>query len=95
MAIQFGRLTHQIFRSYNGEYNVYRLFCHGGHVTTAVFEGLGAPPALKSVTYELTGRWVTHPRYGRQFQIHTYLRQDQNAEEREQIQLVIEARKHI
>ena len=68
MAIQFGKLIDKRFTSDNGEFHVYRLRCHGGEHCMAVYRGESAPPARKTVELELSGEWVKHPEYGRQFE---------------------------
>ena len=74
MAIQFGKLVKQIYSSSNGMFNVYQLRCGGGRYETAIFVGDQPPKALKTVEYQLQGRWENHPKYGQQFLIETYQR---------------------
>ena len=69
MDIQIGKLKKKVFTSKDGWYHVYRLRCHGGVWTGAVYRGNCPPEALESVDYQLFGRWETHPKYGRTFNI--------------------------
>lgn len=74
MTIQFGKLLSKTFESEDKKYHVFKLRCHGGHYTTAIYRGIDAPTALKTVEYELHGGWTTHPKYGKQFRIDQYRR---------------------
>lgn len=74
MSVQFAKLTKETFTSDNGEFHIYAMRCHGGEMAKAVYVGEDAPKPLKTAEYQLTGDWVNHPRFGRQFEIRKYER---------------------
>jgi len=69
MALQIGKLIRKTFESPDGLFHLYTLYCPGGHFETAVYRGDDAPPPRKTVEYQLSGEWITHPRYGKEFEI--------------------------
>ncbi len=72
MTLQIGKLIRKTFATDDGEFHLYTLYCPGGKFATATYRGTDAPPPRKTVEYQLSGEWITHPRFGRQFQIHAY-----------------------
>ena len=82
MSKVFAKLTKKIFQSESGFYHCYAMTVAGGNKTHAVFRGNDSPKSLKTVEYILTGEWVVHPKYGKQFEIEEYERsgkRDMNA----------------
>lgn len=76
MSIQFAHLIHKTFTNDEGSFHLYRMRCHGGRWYSAIYIGNNPPKALKTVEYELTGEWQTHPTYGKQFRIQEYKRSE-------------------
>jgi len=72
MTLQIGKLIRKTYETDNGEFHLYVLYCPGGKFETATYRGTDAPPPRKTVEYQLSGEWITHPRFGRQFEIHSY-----------------------
>lgn len=87
-TILVAKLYRRTYVSDDGEFNLYTLRLPGGRWGSALYIGPDAPKALKTVEYQLTGRWERSDRCreGRQFRISSYRRMEkQSREEREEL----------
>lgn len=72
--IIFGKLKNTIYS--NDFYFVFSLVVHGGKKCSAIYDGNSPPKALKSVEYQLHGKWVKSKKYGKQFHIYSFKRSE-------------------
>lgn len=72
--IVYGKVTHSIFDSTDGNYHIFNILKYGGKPLVATYVGDNPPKPMKTVEYEFRGEEVIHPKYGKQFSVDTYAR---------------------
>lgn len=80
--IVYGKVTHSIFDSNDGNFHIFNILVHGGKPLVATYVGDDTPKPLKTVEYEFRGEEVTHPKYGKQLSVTSYGRSTVKGETR-------------